>query len=190
MSRYEIQREEDVFKGFFRVVRADLRYERPDGTMSEVVDRLSVERGDAAAILVQERSSKKLVLVRQFRYPTVRHGEPFPLEVVAGAMDEGESPEEAARRETREELGYEIAQLAKICEFYASPGGLSEKIHVFFAEVDASGRMNSAGGLEGEDVEIVQLTPDEAKNLLEQGEIRDVKALVALTWFFYQRHHA
>ena len=170
---------ERVFDGFFKVDRATVAYERPDGMWSEPVDRLSVERGDAAAVLVHDEAKDVLLFVRQFRYPTLRHGEPFLLEIVAGAIDEGEDAEEAARREAEEEVGMALTDLQEIALMYGSPGGLSELMTIFYAKGTRTGE---GGGLEGEDLETVEIGREEAIARMRQGEFRDAKTLIALQW--------
>lgn len=168
-----------VYDGFFGVDEATVAYEKADGTWSEPTKRLSVERGDSAAVLVLDTKRDTLILVRQFRYPILRHGEPWLLEIVAGKIDEGETAEAAARREAEEEIGMRLDALEKVAEIYGSPGGLSEKLSIFCAK---GTRDSDGGGLEGEDVETVELPVAEAFAMVERGEIRDAKTLVALQW--------
>ena len=182
MRNVEVQKVERVLEDRFSVDRATVRYERPDGSMSELTDRLCMERGDAAAVLVYDRGAGELLLVRQFRYATLRHGEPFLLEIVAGSIDPGESPEEAARRETREETGYRVRDLRLAAQYYSSPGGVSEKLHIYYGEVGKDDQVSAGGGEEGEDVEIVRLSAAEAFRRMDEGEIKDGKTLVALLW--------
>lgn len=176
-----------VFDGFFKVDEATVAYEKPDGRWSEPAKRLSVERGDAAAVLIHDAERDLLTFVRQFRYPTLRHGEPWLLEIVAGMVDPGETAEEAARREAEEEVGVRVESLEKIADFYGSPGGMSEKISIFFAEARYEG---GGGGLEGEDLEVVQLSSAEALERLDRGDLHDGKTLVALLWFARRRSRA
>ncbi len=170
-----------VFDGHFKVDEATVAYEKPDGSWSEPAKRLCVERGDAVAVLVHDEGNDTLLFVRQFRYPTRRHGEPFLLEIMAGMVDEGETPEEAARRESDEELGMRLGELVPVAEFYGSPGGLSEKVTLFYAR---GVRHGEGGGLasEGESLERVEMTRGEALGMLDRGEIRDGKTQVALGW--------
>lgn len=184
MRKVDVQKVERVFEDRFAVDRATLRFEQRSGTMSGPVDRLCVERGDAVAVLLRDRSTRELILVRQFRYATLRHGEPWLLEAVAGMRDEGESPEETARREVLEETGYRLTELRPIAEFYSSPGGMSEKLHIFFAEVGPEDQETEGGGVEDEheDLELVRLTPEEAFRQVDVREIKDGKTLVALLW--------
>lgn len=168
-----------VFDGFFGVDEATVAYEKPDGTWSKPAKRLSVERGDSAAVLILDTERDTVSMVRQFRYSTLRHGEPWLLEIVAGKIDEGETAEEAARREAQEEVGMRLDTLEGVAEIYGSPGGLSEKISIFCAK---GARDGEGGGLEGEDVEMVELPLEEALAMASRGEIRDAKTLIALQW--------
>lgn len=181
MRGTRVDRVERVYNGFFGVDEATVAYEKADGTWSEPTKRLSVERGDSAAVLVFDTERDTVILVRQFRYPTLRHGEPWLLEIVAGKIDEGETAEAAARREAEEEIGMRLDALEEVAEIYGSPGGLSEKLSIFCARGTRVGR---GGGLEdeGEDVETVELPVQEALAMAHRGEIRDAKTLVALQW--------
>ncbi len=150
--------------------------------MSESASRLSVERGDAVGLIVFDKDKDRLLFVRQFRYPTVRHDDPWPIECVAGGISAGESPEEAARRELFEELGYQPGELHLLESCYSSPGGLSEKVTIYFTEVSREDELGKGGGLdhEGEDVERVELSRDQVKEMLSHGGFRDAKTLVGL----------
>jgi nudix-type nucleoside diphosphatase (YffH/AdpP family) len=184
---YEVVSVERVFDGFFSVDRAQVRFGLVNGGMSSTHERLSVERGDSAAVLLHDVESDSFLLARQFRYPCIGHGDAWLLEAVAGKIDAGETPEEAVRREAIEEAGYRIGGLAKVGAFYGSPGGLSELTHVFYARVTAADKVARGGGTDlGEDVEIVPIPANEAVRMGKAGEIRDAKALVALLWYAAQ----
>ena len=142
MKRVVIEKLSRIFDDFFAIDEAWLSFERTDGTMSPVVRRLSFERGDSVAALLFDREEQAIVLVRQFRFPTHGKGPGWILEAVAGIVDEGESPEEAIRREVLEETGYRVDQLEHISTFYVSPGGSSERIGLYYAEV---GRQDHVG---------------------------------------------
>lgn len=188
---FEVIKVERVFSGFFALEDATVRYVLPNGNWSGEEKRLTVERGDAACVLVYNRDIDRLVLVKQFRYPMVRHGKGWFLEIAAGKVDEGESPEEAARRELREELGYEAGALSSIGAFSSSCGGSSEMNYVFYAEVGNENRVEEGGGIEDEGIFRVEVTPEQAITMLDSGEIQDGKAVVALHWFarFKQKAH-
>src|SRR5215469_15964449 len=117
MKRVVIQRRERVYDGFFKLDETHLSYERFDGTMSEPVSRLALERGDSAAVLLYRPESRQIVLVNQFRYPTYEKGPGWIVETLAGVVDPGEDPEDAARREVLEESGYALRDLVHLSTF-------------------------------------------------------------------------
>ena len=178
----------------FRVIRATLQYRRFDGRMSEPVTRINFERGDAVGVLLYDPQDDAVILVRQFRYPVYaglapneREGDgakqAWLLEIVAGVVDEGRTVKEVANKELLEEAGYEVrGELQPIGTIYPSPGGTSERIHLFLGEVDRHQRVGEGGGVaaEGEDTQIVVLPFREAVEMVARGEICDAKTIIAL----------
>jgi ADP-ribose pyrophosphatase len=145
---------------------------------------LSLERGDSAAAIVRRTDDGKLLFTRQYRFPTARNGPGWMVEVAAGVVEDGEDPAQTVRRELIEELGYAPAHVELICSFYLSPGGSSERVFLFHAEVSERDHVAAGGGLasEGEDIEIVELTPEELERQLRNGELTDAKTLIAVQW--------
>jgi nudix-type nucleoside diphosphatase (YffH/AdpP family) len=178
-----IERERRVFDDFLKIDEAVLRYRKYDGTLSEPLRRLKLERGDSVGILVLQRETGEVLLVEQFKYPARGSGDGWIVEVVAGVV-EGEQPDEAARREVREEIGYEPIHLERIASFFVSPGGTSERIFLYYAEVEEASRVGAGGGLveEGEDIRLIRLPQHEAWNAIDLDEVRDAKTLIALMW--------
>jgi nudix-type nucleoside diphosphatase (YffH/AdpP family) len=182
--RVQIEQERTLLDSFFRVEEAVLRYERYDGRMSKPVRRVKLERGDSVALVLRHLDSGQILLVEQFKYPTYGRGDGWIVETVAGMVDEGESAEEAARREVREEIGYDLCNLQPIATFYVSPGGTSECVTLFYGEVSESTRVGAGGGLaaEGEDIQLCTLEPERAWRALDAGEIIDAKTMIGLMW--------
>jgi nudix-type nucleoside diphosphatase (YffH/AdpP family) len=179
-----IDRRNRVFDDFFKIEEAYLRYERFDGTMSPVVRRLNFERGDSVAALLFNSKTKHIVLVNQFKYPTHEKGPGWITETMAGMIDEKEDPQSAVRREILEETGYRIRSLEHISTFYLSPGGSSERIILYYAELDDNDKITAGGGLaaENEDITNVELTIEDALEKIENGEIADAKTIIAVYW--------
>lgn len=180
----DLQSVRTVFDDHFRIVEARLTYQRTDGTSSEPRRWLSFERGDSAAAVVFDPSRECALLTRQFRFPTLGKGPGWILELVAGSIEEGESPEDCIRREILEEVGYEVTDIGRIATFYVSPGGSSERIHLFSAQVDSGVRAGAGGGLasEQEDVELVVVPFADLPGLLANGEVVDAKTIIGLSW--------
>lgn len=185
MKRVEIQKKKRLFDDFFKIDEAYVRYEKYNGQMTDPVRRLNFERGDAAAILVFNRETRSVILVEQFRYPTYERGDGWIIEVMAGIVDKDENPEDTARREALEEIGFQVRELTPIATVYLSPGGSSERIFLYYAEVENADRVSDGGGLETEheDIRILELSLQELDNAMASGKILDAKTLIALMWF-------
>ena len=180
-----IESREKVFeKKPFTIEEAILRYERFDGQMSPTIHRLNLDRGDSVAALLMNRETQKVLLTNQFKYPTFDKGSGWIIEVLAGMVGTDETPEEAMRREIEEEAGYVVHNLEHISTFYVSPGGTSERIILYYAEVNHADKISSGGGLasEDEDIEMLEFSPPEMWQALESGEIMDAKTIIALMW--------
>ena len=178
----EIHERRRIFDDFFKIEEAQVSFELYSGAMSPVVRRLNFERGESAAAIVFHRERGEVILVEQFRYPVYEHGPGWLLETVAGIIEDGETPRDSIEREIAEEIGYKADRVEPIASFYVSPGGTSEKIHLFLAEVSEAGRVAVGGGLEkdAEDIRIVSMPLAEALEKLESGEIQDAKTIIAL----------
>jgi nudix-type nucleoside diphosphatase (YffH/AdpP family) len=183
-KRVDIRGVRTVFDDHFRIDEAELAYELPSGEMTDVVRRLCLERGDSAAAVVVDADAGTTVLTRQFRFATFAKGPGWVLELVAGSVADGETPDACIRREIAEELGYAPTSVTPIATFYTSPGGSSERVHLFHALVTGSRRVGPGGGNpdEQEDIEMVELALGEVPLLLRSGKIVDAKTLVGLTW--------
>ncbi len=184
MKKVVVEQEVCLLEDYFRVDEAIVSYERFDGKMNPPVRRLCLERGDSVAAIVFNRDRHNVILVEQFRYPAFKKGEGWIVEVVAGSIPAHETPEAALRREVREEMGYDIDRLHPIATFYVSPGGSSERVMLFYAEVTNAGRLAPGGGLaeSGEDIRTVELSLQALRDDLMLARIRDAKTLIGVMW--------
>ncbi len=174
------------YKGYFNLTETVLRFVRTDGSMSETVTRLNLERPDASAVLLHDTADDALILVKQFRYSVFAGGDGgWMTEIVAGIIDPQDDPERAAMREVMEETGYEVDGLKHLFTFYPSPGGCSEKCFLFAAEVDEGKRTGKGGGAPGEeeDIEVLKIPVETVFEMMDKKEIIDAKTLIALQWY-------
>jgi ADP-ribose pyrophosphatase len=179
-----IQRETRLLDDYFQVDEAYLSHELFGGGMSPPIRRLNFERGDSAAAIVFNRDTRRVIMVEQFRYPAYRKGPAWMIELVAGIVMPDEAPEATLRRELRQEIGYEILKLHNVASFYLSPGGSSERIILYCAEVCDAARCGPGGGVlsEGEDIRIVEYTLEALREECNLARIKDAKTLVGVQW--------
>ena len=184
MKKVEIENKRILFKDIFTITETNLRFEQFKGEMSKSVRRLVFERGDSVAALLFNRDTQQVILTEQFRYPTYEKGPGWLYEVVAGMINEGEQAEDAMRREIREEIGYQTHELTHISTFYVSPGGSSERIMLYYAEVGNADRVSAGGGRasENEDIRQIEMTLPELWRALENNDLADAKTLIAAQW--------
>ncbi|UCF20103.1 MAG: NUDIX hydrolase [Gemmatimonadota bacterium] len=188
MERVRILKKERVFKDVFAIDRAVLKFRKHDGSWSPPVRQLCFERGDSVAALLLNRDSGRLVLVNQFRYPTYEKGPGWLTEVVAGGLDEDEMPEDAIVREVYEETGYRVEKLRPVSTFYVSPGGTSERVVLFYGEVDGEAAAGSSFGTGAdEDTRVVEIEISELWESFLAGTLQDAKTIIALLWLMLDR---
>ncbi len=171
---------------FFRVDKAYLQYEKFNGDFSETVFRFNLDRNEAAAVLIYLEDKDRLLLIKQFRYADYVKGRGGWIEeIVAGVMEENETPLQCARRETIEETGYEIDRFEHIASAYSTPGITTELMHLFLGIARSDDLKHQGGGLdeEHEDIQILEISREEALERLRSKRIRDAKTILALQYF-------
>lgn len=161
---------------------------RSDGVWQRQ-SRETYDRGNGATILLFNRDQQTVVLTRQFRLPAFVNGhDGMMIEAAAGLLDNA-SPEERIRAEAEEETGYRVQNVEKVFEAYMSPGSVTEKLHFFIAEYDASSRVGHGGGVaaEGEDLEVIEWPLGDALDAVRRGEIVDAKTIMLLQFVALNR---
>ena len=156
-------------------------WRRRDGTW-QTQQREHYDRGNGAALLPYNLRNRTVLLVRQFRYPAFVNGyDDLLIEAAAGLLDDAE-PEARIRAEVEEELGYRLGEVRPVFQAFMSPGSVTEILHLFVAEYEASMRIGDGGGHpdEGEDIEVLETTIDEAMAMVADGRIRDAKTIMLL----------
>ncbi len=156
-------------------------YRRNDGSW-QTQSRETYDRGDGCTILLYNLARRTVVLTRQFRFPAfVKGHDDLMIETPAGLLDQA-TPEDGIRKETEEETGFRIAKPRKVFEAFMSPGSVTERLYFFMAEYAHEDRVNDGGGLahEGEEIEILEPTIEEALALVTAGQIVDGKTIMLL----------
>jgi len=178
----DIVKTEVLSDNWYVLRKVHYRVRKPDGTWAERT-REAYDRGNGATILLYDLQRRTVLLTRQFRLPTYVNGNAsgMLLETCAGLLD-ADNPEDAIRRETREETGYEIGAVRKVFEAYMSPGSVTEILHFFVAEYSAAARVSDGGGIDDEDIEVVEMDFDAALAAIRSGAIRDGKTIMLLQY--------
>ncbi len=175
--------EYSTLNGKFQIKKFDITNSKNGKTHS----RICFERGDSVAALVYDSDKGTFLFTKQFRIGS----QSTMIEIPAGSMDKpGENPEDVLRRELMEELGVEIApneengycHFQLLGSFYVSPGGCSEKIHLYL--VDKILRKEEGGGVGDEEIEIVELTIEETGRLFVERQFEDMRTVLSLQCFF------
>lgn len=140
------------------------------------------DRGNGATILLYNRAKRTVILTRQFRFPVFVNGhDGYLIEAAAGLLDNMD-PENRIKAEAEEETGYRIDNVQKVFEAFMSPGSVTEKLYFYIAEYQADDKVSQGGGIEaeGEDIEVLELTLDDALASIASGRIVDAKTIMLL----------
>lgn len=188
-KKFTIIEEKTQYQGFFSLKTVTLKHTLYKGGWSQPISREIFQRGNCVAVLLYDPVRDEVVIIEQFRIGAVQMPEQaWLLEIVAGAIEPGETAEEVAYRESIEEAGCEIQQLIKINDFFTSPGGTSELLSLFYGRVDTS----DIGGIHGldhedEDIFVTTMKFDKVYQLLLDGKILSAIPIIAIQWLFINR---
>lgn len=158
-------------------------FRRRDGKW-QTVTREAYDRGNGATILLYSTEKKTVVLTRQFRLPAfVNEHDGMLIETCAGLLDRDDA-QTCIRKETEEETGYRIENVRKVFEAFMSPGSVTERLYFFVGEYFAKDKVGDGGGVEsdGEEIEVLEMTLDDALSRVARGEIMDGKTIMLLQY--------
>ena len=170
-----------VYSGWAKLTRYKVDIEKHDGSIVNAVREVH-DHGHGAAVLPFDATRGTVLLVRQFRLPPYLAGtNGMMIEACAGLLD-GDEPETCVIREAEEELGYRIRGLKPCGRIWGSPGAISESIWLFLAEYSAADRIGKGGGKHGEDedIEVLEMSFDDAMRLVSGNDIADAKTIILL----------
>jgi GDP-mannose pyrophosphatase NudK len=184
IDQVNILQTEILSDNWYTLRKITYEYRKPDGSR-HVQNREAYDRGNGAAILLYNKDKKTVILTRQFRLPTFINGnaDGMLIEACAGLLDT-DSPEDCIRRETEEETGYKVSDVRKIFEAYMSPGSVTEILYFFVASYKDSMKVSDGGGVvhEHENIEVLELSIEQAMKMLQDGDIRDAKTIMLLQY--------
>ena len=170
------------YADYFSVEETVVRFRRFDGTMSDPLTRAVFISGDAAVVLPYDPVRDRVMVIEQFRAGPLARGDsqPWLIEGIAGRVDGGESPEDAALREAREEAGIEIARLIPASRYYPSPAAKGEYLYTYIGLADLPDGSEGVAGLpgEGEDIRSHVIGFDRLMGLVETGEIDNAPLII------------
>ncbi|KPD12372.1 NUDIX domain-containing protein [Phaeobacter sp. 11ANDIMAR09] len=179
-----------AYVNFFAMEEMDLSFRRYDGSMSPVVNRGVALVGRASVVLPYDPQRDEVLLVEQFRAATFIAGEkrPWMWEPVAGLIDPGESPEQAARREAMEEAGVTISRLEEVSQGYPYSGSSGEFIYIFVGVADL-GDIRGGGGVAGENEDLRSeiLSFDALMQGIDEHRYQDMPLITAALWLARHR---
>jgi len=173
---------------WYTLKKITYEYVKKDGSRLTQT-REAYDRGNGAVILLYNKDEKTVILTRQFRLPTFINGNEsgMLIEACAGLLDK-DNPEDCIRRETEEETGYKVSEVRKVFEAYMSPGSVTEILYFFIAEYSKEMKVGDGGGVdhEEENIEVLEMSIDDALKMVDQGEIRDAKTIMLLQYIRLQ----
>jgi ADP-ribose pyrophosphatase len=168
----ELLRTRRIYDGNVVNLRVDT-LRRPNGESHDVE---VVEHAQAVVVIVRPRPDEML-LVRQYRHPLAREN----WEVVAGGMNPGESPEEAAARELREETGYVAHRVTRLWSAFSAPGFCDELLHFCIVDgYDVGERVGFDAG--EEEMQLGIFAIGELWRKIRANELPDAKTQIAVLW--------
>ncbi|MDD5151246.1 MAG: GDP-mannose pyrophosphatase NudK [Flavobacterium sp.] len=182
--KIKIQKTELLSDNWYLLNKVTFEYQEENKPVETHI-REVYDRGNGAAILLYNSTQKTVILTRQFRLPSYLNGNEsgMMIEVCAGLLDK-DYPEQCIIRETEEETGYRLSKVQKIFETYMSPGSVTEILHLFVGEYNATMKVNEGGGIasEQENIEVLELSFDKAFAMIQTGEIKDAKTIMLLQY--------
>lgn len=144
----------------------------------------NIVRHPGSAVMMPVDQKDRVLLVKQFRLPAERD----LWELPAGRLDPGESPLKAAKRELREETGFEAKKWVRLASFWASPGYIDEKMNLFLALNLTSGEPHL---MDDERIEVRWFSRKELGDSIRAGKISDAKTIAGyFLWLDYRRRQA
>lgn len=195
-TRHDLQRDVILYRhtrayiDYFGMEEVELRHRRNDGSMGPVLNRNALMQGSAVVVLPYDPVRDRVLLVEQFRPPVflIDDPEPWMWEPVAGMIDPGETPEQAAHREALEEAQITLSQLEYAGGAYSSSGSSTEFLYLYVGLGDVTTQIDNGGvASEGEDIRTKILSYDAFMDLVDGHAFKDLPLLTLANWLARHR---
>ncbi|AWX43165.1 GDP-mannose pyrophosphatase NudK [Flagellimonas maritima] len=177
-------KKEVLSNNWYTLRKVTFEYQREDGEWETQV-REAYDRGNGAVILLYNNDKGTVILTRQFRMPTYLNGneDGMLIEACAGILEKGNA-EQTIIMEVEEETGYMVSDVQKVFESYMSPGSVTEILHFFIGQYTENMRVGEGGGAEDEteNIEVLEMSFEDALKLVQNGKIRDAKTIMLLQY--------
>jgi ADP-ribose diphosphatase len=166
--RIETLRQETIYRGrAFNVRRDEVRFPNQHTNQLDIIEHVG------AVTILPVDAEGRILFVRQYRHATGKE----LLELPAGTLDAGETPDECALREIREETGFAAGNLIKLGEFFLAPGYSTEYMLVYLANELTH---DPLPGDEDEFITLEAVPVEQAYDMALNGTLQDGKSLAAL----------
>ncbi len=181
-ERIKIKEKKVLSNNWYTLHKITFDYLNNNGEWIEQ-SREAYDRGNGAVILLYNIEKQTVILTEQFRMPTYINGnnDGMMVEACAGLLD-ADDPITAILRETEEETGYVISQAQKVYEAYMSPGSVTEILYFFIAEYSENTKKMEGGGIDNEDIVVLEVPFTKALELVKSGNIKDAKTIMLLQY--------
>ena len=185
----KVVKQTPLHQGFFKTTLYRLQHRLFAGGWSAEIEREVMDRGHAVVVLPYDVERDQIVMLEQFRVGALATSKsPWLIELVAGMIEPGEDIEDVARRELAEEAGLAAQQMSFAMSYLSSPGGLTERIYIYIAKVDASTASDFGGlAIEHEDIRVQAVPRTEVIQLLDDGIIDNAATVIALQYLALHR---
>jgi ADP-ribose pyrophosphatase len=171
-KKARILKSEVIYEGQAFGVRRDELVE-PTGvrTVREVVTH------PGSVVVLPVLPDERIVMVRQYRHATRQ----YLWELVAGRMEQGETPRSGAERELLEETGYRAKRFSIFLDVFPTPGFLEERMYLLLAEGLSAGEAEPE---EDEKLVVAAYSRKQLEQMMQRGRLRDAKSIAGLLFYF------
>lgn len=190
--KVDIASSKRAYVDFFALDEYHMQFEKFDGGLSDTVKRGVFIAADAVIVLPYDPVRDRVLLVEQVRMGPIARQDPNPwmLEPIAGRIDGGETPHQAAHREAAEEAGLNLHSLEPIADLYPTPGCSAEFFYVYCAICDLPDAAQGVGGLdsEAEDIKSHILSFDAFMELVDSNKLVNGQVVLCALWLARHRN--